>query len=89
VTGEQIFGEQELPWATLEATKIDPAPFEGHPTLHESANLSHWNEEIAALDANDSAHDGGVRFVAKTRDQVLDASDPVAVGVKDRTTQKS
>jgi hypothetical protein len=89
VTGEKIFGEQQLTRTTLEATEIDPTPFECHATLREPANLTHRNKEVAPFDANDGAHDGGVRVVAKTRDQVLDASDPVAVRVKDRTVQKS
>ena len=42
-------------------------------------------EEVATLDTDDRADDRGVRTVAEARDQVLDATDPAAVRIEDRS----
>ena len=88
VARQQVFGEEDLAGTSLETTKVDSPALEGHATLGESANLLDRHEEVSTLDTDDGAHDGRVRIVAETRDQVLDASNLVAVRVVDRTVQE-
>ena len=82
---EQVLGEQQFARSTLEPTKVDALALEGHTTLGEAADLSDRDEEIPTLDLDHRPHDRRVRIIAQSRHQVLDATDPVAVLVKDRT----
>jgi len=77
VTREQIFGEQSSLRTCSKRRRSHAAPFKSHSTLGESTNLSNRREEVATFETDDGAHDRRVRVVAETRDQVLDASDPV------------
>jgi hypothetical protein len=89
VTSEEVFGEEELSRSTLKTAKVDSQSLEGHAALGETTDLLYRDEEISSLNANDGAHDRRVRVVTETRDQVLDASDSVTVGVEDLTAQES
>ena len=88
VSREKVFGEQHLSRTALELTKVDSASFEGHATLGQTADLLDRDEDITTFDTNDSTHDRGVWIVTKARDQVLDASNLVAVRVVDRAPQE-
>ena len=85
---EQVLGEQQLTGTTLEASKVDSAPLEGHATVFEAADLSDRYEEVTAFDADDRTNDGRVSVVAEPRDQVLDASNPVTFAIEDRSVQE-
>jgi hypothetical protein len=88
VSREQVFGEKNLSGSSLESSKVDSPPLEGHATLDETANLFDRHEEVSTLNADNRADNGRVRIVAEPRDQVLDASNLVTVRVVDRTVQE-
>jgi hypothetical protein len=89
VTRQEVFGQKKLPGATLETSQINFAALKGHAAFGQAADLANWHEEIAALNTNDGTHDWRVSVVTEARDQVLDATNPVTVLIKDRTAQES
>jgi hypothetical protein len=88
MSSEQVLGQEELARATLEAAQVDASSLEGHATLAEPADLSNGDKEISPFDPDDRSHDGRMRVVTEARDQILDASDPVAVLIEDWTAQE-
>ena len=85
---QEVLGEQEFCRTPFETTQVDALALKGHAAFGQSADLSDRHEEVASFDADDGADDGRVRAVAEARDQVLDATDPAAVGIEDRTVQE-
>ena len=85
---QEVLGEQEFARTSFESAQVDASSLEGHPARGEAADLSNRHEEVAPLDLDHRADDRRVRIVAKARDQVLDASNPVAVRVEDGTVQE-
>ena len=57
VARQQVLGQEQLAGATLEATQVDALALEGHAALGQAADLADGHEEVAALDADDRAHD--------------------------------
>ena len=88
VARQEVLGEQELTGTALETTQVDALAFEGHAPLAQATDLADRHEEVPALDADDRADDRRVRVVAEARDQVLDATDPAAVRIEDRSVQE-
>jgi hypothetical protein len=88
MTREQVLSEQQFTRSSLESAQIHPSPFKGHATLAEPTDLSNGDEEVATFDANHRAHDRRVRVVAESRDQILDATNPVTVRIEDWTAQE-
>ncbi len=88
MAGQEVLGQEELAGPALEPSQVDPAALEGDAALGQAADLADRHEEVAALDADDGAHDRRVGVVAEARDQVLDAADPVAGLVEHRPVQE-
>jgi hypothetical protein len=88
VSRQQVLGQEQFTGATLETTKIDALALECHSTFCEATDLAYGDEEIAPLDADDCADDWWRGIVTEARDEVLDATDPVAVRIKDRSVQE-
>jgi hypothetical protein len=88
VARQKVLGEEHLSGATLEPSQVDSLALEGHPTFGEATDFTDWNEQIATLDPDNHPDDWRMGVVAETRDQVLDASNPVTVRIEDRPVQE-
>ena len=88
VACQEVFGEEDLSGTSLETAQVHTPALECHAPFGEPANLLDRHEEVSALDTDHGTHNRRVRIVAETRDQVLDASNLVAVRVVDRTVQE-
>jgi hypothetical protein len=88
VSCQQVFRQQQFTGATLESTKIDALALEGHAALGQSTDLANWNEEVATLDTNDGSNNRWMGVVPEARDEVLDATNPVAVRIEDWSVQE-
>jgi hypothetical protein len=88
VSSQEVLGEEEFAGSPLESAQVYTPTLKRDATLSESTNLLDGHEEVTTLNANDRTHNGRMRVVAETRDQILDASNPVASLVKDWPAQE-
>jgi hypothetical protein len=56
--------------------------------LGQASDFLDGEKKVSTFDTDNGAHDRRVRIVAESRDQVLDASNPVTAGVEDRAVQE-
>ena len=85
VAGQQVVREQELSLASLELAHVHPLAVETDPTFRQRADLSSRNEEVSSPESHDNPDDRRMRAVAEPDHHILDATDPVALAVNQRT----
>jgi hypothetical protein len=88
VSRQEVLSQEEFAGATLKTAKIDALALEGHSPFGESADLSDWHKEVPTFNANDGADDRWMGTVPEARDEVLDATNPVAVRIEDWSVQE-
>ena len=88
VAGQEVLGEQHLSRTALELRRSTRRPSNVMRPAASPPIFLDGHEEVATLDADHRADDRRVRVVAEPRDQVLDASNLVAVRVVDRAAQE-
>jgi hypothetical protein len=75
----KVLGQQEFSRSAFELSKINTFATISQRTVRESNDLADWNEEVTTLNSDDDARDRGMRFVAHSCHEVLDASDAVSL----------
>jgi hypothetical protein len=68
VAGEQVFGEQELTGAALEAPKVDALTLKRHAPFVETTDFADGHEGITPFDFDHRTNNRRVGIVTETRD---------------------